>query len=131
MRRIQTDRRQHRHHFALEITADPFVLLRREFAAAQETDAFPFHAGQDFLVQQLILPCHQFMRFARHLAVNLLGAHLVGTDRRGARLDFGMQTGDADFEEFIQIAADNAQEAQTFEQRVFAVFRLRQNPAVE
>ena len=82
VRGIKADRRQHRHHFALEITAYPFVLLRRELAPPQETNTLPLHARQDLFVQQLVLPRNEFVCFPRDMPIHLFGTHLIGTNRR-------------------------------------------------
>ena len=131
VRRIEPDRRQHRHHLPEEVGLDPFGLRGREIRPAQKADAFLLEPGQDFLVQQPILARNQLVGLLRHLQDHLIGAHAVGADRGGTGFDLRLEPRDADFEKFVEIAADDAQELQPLEQRVVAVFRLGQHPAIE
>ena len=131
MRRIESDRRQHRHHFAEEIILDPRRLLGREIAAPQEPDAFGFERGKHLAVEQPVLVGDERVRFRRHVLEHALRPHLVRTDRRRARLDLGLHAGDADLEEFVEVAADDAEKLQPLEQRIVAVLRLREHAAGE
>ena len=128
---IEPDRRQHRHHLAEEVGLDPFGLGRGEIGAPQEADALVGQPRQDFLVQQLVLRVDQLVGFRGHLAEHLVGPHALRADRRRAGLDLGLESRDADFEELVEIAADDAQETQPLEQRRRAVCRLRQHAPVE
>jgi hypothetical protein len=49
----------------------------------------------------------------------------------GAELDLLLEAGDADLEEFVEVAGDDAEEAQALEQRHAGVGRLAEDAAVE
>jgi len=131
MRGIETDRGQHRHHFAEKIALDPFGLARGEVRPAQEPDAFIGEPRQDLLIEQAVLRCDQLVRFLRHLPEQMIGGHALRSDRGRTGLDLGLQARNADLEELVEVAADDAQESQPFEQRRCGVFRLRQHAPVE
>ena len=84
-----------------------------------------------FQVEHLILPGHQFMRNYAHLGVNLARRHAVRSSKGGVELNLLLESGDAHLEEFVHIAADDAQELQAFQQWVALIFRLRQHAPVE
>jgi hypothetical protein len=128
---IEPDRRQDRHHLAEEIGLDPIHLGGGEVGAPQEADALGREAGQHFLVQELVLRLDQILRFPHHLREHLVGTHPLRAHGRRARFDLRLEARHADLEEFVEIAADDAQETQPLEQRRRPVFRLRQHPPVE
>jgi hypothetical protein len=113
MRWVEPDRRQHRHHLAEKIGLDPLRLRRSEIGAPQEADALGREAGQDLLVEQLVLRGHQLVHLLRRLVEHVVGAHAVGADDRRSGLDLRMQAGDADFEELVEVCRDDAQVAQS------------------
>jgi hypothetical protein len=51
VRRVEPDRRQHRHHLAVEVFADPFALRLVPARAAQEADALFGQRRQDHFIQ--------------------------------------------------------------------------------
>ena len=83
------------------------------------------------LVEQLVLLRHQLVGLARYLAEHHGGRHAIGAGRVAALVDLRLQAGDPDLEEFVQVAADDAQKAQALEQRHVRIGRLRQHPAIE
>ena len=132
VRRVEPDRRQHRHHLAQEIGLDPLRLRGSEIGAAQEADAFRREPGQDLLVEQ----AGTARRPARAPPsppartpgrARMRSAPMTGDPASISRL----QPGDADFEELVEIGGDDAQEAQPLQQRRRAVLRLRQHAPVE
>jgi len=60
----------------------------------------------------------------------MIGWHALRSDRGRAGLDLGLQARNTDLEELVEVAADDAQEPQPFEQRRCGVFRLRQDAPV-
>ena len=131
VRGVEPDRRQYRHHLAQEEAADPLALRLVPVRAAQEADAFGVERRQDFLVEQRVLRLDQGARFGADAQQVFLRRQAVGGDRLRAELDLFLESGDADLEELVQVAADDAQEAQSFEQRMARVLRLRQHAPVE
>ena len=71
------------------------------------------------------------MRFGRDVLEHAVGPHAVRADRRRPRFDLGVQAGDADLEELVEVAADDAQELQALEQRIARVLGLREHAARE
>jgi hypothetical protein len=131
VRRVEPDRRQHRHHFAQEIIADPLALRLVPRHPAQETDALVGQRRQDDVVEVLVLFGDDGVGFGRNQTEGLLRCLAVGGDDGGVRLDLFLEPGHADFEEFVEVARDDAEEAQAFEQRHAFVFGLGQNAPVE
>jgi hypothetical protein len=72
VRRIQPDRRQHRHQFAGEVVAYPAALFISPCATAQEDDAFGFERREDDVVEQRVLFGDELMRLAGDQAQCLL-----------------------------------------------------------
>ena len=131
MRRVEPDRREHRHHFAEEIILDPSSLHRIPMRAAQETDILPRQIRQDALVEQGVLPRHQGMRLQRDGLEGQPRGQAVRPGHAAAVLDLFLQAGDADFEEFIQIAGDDAQEFKPLQHRHARILGLRQHARIE
>ena len=123
VRRIQADGREHGHHFVEEVIADPGALRFVEVVAAQEAHARFLQLGQDMFVEQPVLALDQLVRDAVDRGKDYARAHAVGPG--------GRQLGDADLEEFVQVAADDTQELQAFQQRHIRVLGLGQHAAVE
>ena len=73
----------------------------------------------------------QLVRFRTDLLQLLARAQAVGADNAGIQPDIFFQEGDPDFEEFIQVAAEYAQEFESLQQRQALVFGLRQDAPVE
>jgi hypothetical protein len=80
VRRVETDRRQHRHHFADEIIADPFALGFVPAGAAQEADTLFGQRRQDDVVEVLVLLGDDGVRFGGNQAEGLLGRLAIGRD---------------------------------------------------
>ena len=131
MRGVETDRSQHRHHFARKVGADPLSLCRGQVAASQEPDAFARQSRQDILVEKLVLGRNEIVRFLRDLREDLHRGHAVRADGERSSLDLRLEAGNANLEKLIEVARHDAQEPQALEQRGGATLRLRQHPAVE
>src|SRR5450830_1235969 len=128
VRRIKADGREQRPHILFEVLFDPGALRVVAVFVAQQVDALVGQLRQDVLVEQFILARHDLVAF-----------HAGALQRRAqfGRVDMfaldaiGEQAGDAYFEKFIEVAAADAQIAQTLEQGKLLVFRLRQHAPVE
>src|ERR1700693_3081614 len=131
MRGVESDRRQQRLHFAPEIVGHPLALRLVAIRVAQEPDPDGSHRREDLLVERAVFFGNQRLRpFADAVEYR---AHLMqrhsGRGRLGAKLL--AQASDTYFEKLIQIAADDAKEPQTLQQRNARVLRKCQYPLVE
>ena len=108
----------------------PSLLPGVPFRAAQYPDALRRQHRQHLGIENIILQRHQFARLAADSLKHLPDRHAIGV-RSAARLDFRFQAGDTDLEEFIQIAVDDAQIAQSFERWHARVGRQCEHAAVE
>jgi hypothetical protein len=89
------------------------------------------HARQQFGIEQLVLARDERVGPFGDLAQHLPGRHRVRFGRRPPAGDLLLQAADADLEELVEVARDDAQEAQALEQRVARVLGLLEHAAVE
>ena len=131
VRRIEADRRQQRLDLALEILGHPRALPQAEIQAADQPDTRVRKRRQDFFVQHPILFVDQPMRLLAHGRDQRAQADERHARRRNPRQKLLLQSRHPDLEEFVEVAADDAQEAQTLEQRYRGVVRQREHAPVE
>ncbi len=131
VRRVESDRGEHRHHLAEEVLAYPGALRLVPLRAAQEYDALLGERRHEHVVPQGILLGHQTMGLVADLAEGLGRRAVVAAGMGGAELDLLLEAGHADLEEFVQIARHDADETQAFEQRHGRIGGLRQHAPVE
>jgi hypothetical protein len=126
VRRVEADGREQGPHFLVEVLLDPGLLGGVAVGAAQQVDAVGGQLRQDLLVQQRVLARDD-------LAALLAGAVQVRMARLRSALVLVLrqQARDAHLEEFVQVAADDGQEAQPLEQRQARVFGVFQHAPVE
>ena len=74
----------------------------------------------DLLVHQLTDPRQRLVRL-----------QAVGAGLFAGEVDLLLQAGDADLEELVEVAGEDQQELQTFEQRIGLIQRLLQHPDIE
>ncbi len=118
MRGIEPDRRQHRHQLAEEIILDPSACWACPVGAAQEADILPRPVRSQDLVEQAGTGARPARALSRVTNANTCrGIDAIGPGGGCVQLDLLLQAGDADLEEFVQVAADDAQEAQALQQR--------------
>ena len=131
MGRIEADRCQQRPHFLREIARRPFLFRARELGAAHQPDAGLGQRRQHLVVEHAVLLGDQRARFLAHAGEEIarLGDRQPG--RRHLRAQLLLDARDPDLEELVEIAADDAQEAQALEQRNIRVLRERQHAPVE
>ncbi len=127
---IQADGREHRHDVVEEIAAHPFGLAGIPVGAAQEADAFGGQGGQDGLVEEPVLVGDEGVGFPADGAEHLPRGQPVRTGQAPIG-DLLLEACHPDLEELVQIAADDAQEAQPLQKRRGGVFRLGQDATVE
>ena len=130
VRRVDRQRRQHREDVEEEIVLQPLAVAGRQRGDVADDDPRLFELGAQ-RAPALLLRGDEFGD-PRADALELLGGReaVVG-ELRHAGEHLADQAGDADHEEFVEIVGRDRQEAQPLEQRMIAVVRFLQHPAVE
>ena len=128
MRWVEHNRRQQRAHLFLKKFLDPMSLRLITIDVPKQMNTLSGQRRENLLIQHTILLNDQRLSRGRDRGQ---ARHRHGTCYVMVFTDLCDQTCDAHFEEFVQIAADNAQIFQPLEQRYSRVFRLGQNTAVE
>ena len=131
MRGVQADRREHRQDLDAEILARPcrdgFVPVGRDV----DDDALGREQRQQRLVEDLVLPLHELVGAGRHEIERRVRGHAVDVGMRRVKAHLLLQARHADFEELVEVAARDAQEAQAFEERKRVVVRLCEHAVLE
>ena len=115
----------------VEIVRGPGALRARELGAPDQPHACGLERGQDLLVQHAVLVRDDRARFLARAGdgvARLLQRHARWRDFRPELLP---DAGHADLEELVEVAADDAEEAQPLEQRHAAVLGERQHAPIE
>src|SRR5262249_19280755 len=115
VRGIQPDRCQHRHQLAEKIVLDPVALRAVPLAAAQKAYALLRQQQDQALIEQLVLLRDELMGLPGHLPEHGRWRDAVGPRGIRAFIDLSLETRNADLEELVHVAADDAQEAQALE----------------
>ena len=131
MRGIEPDRRQQGPHLAQKEIGDPGAFGGRTVGTAEKPHAACRQCRQDLIVERAILIVDQRSRGAADF--NQQRAHRTERHSRGRHLrpQLLLQAGDADLEIFIEIAAQNAEEAQPLEQRHVGILREGEHATIE
>ena len=131
MSRVQTDRREHRHHLAKKIILDPPLLLCGPLRATQEADALRCQCRENIVVQQHILMRHQTMRLLCHQPEGLFRRFPIRSAVAGPKFNLLFQSGHPNLEKLIKVGGHDGQEPETFQRWNVAVFCLREDAPVE
>lgn len=131
MRGVESDGRQHRHQFAQEIITDPRRLDVVPLRAADEVDAVLGKLGNHRAVEQFVLLRDQFVRHFRDGAILLARGQAIGRALGRVRADLLFQPGHPHFKKFVDVAGEDAEEFQPFQQRHVAVVGLCQHAALK
>ncbi len=131
MRRIDRQRREHGKHLVLEIVPGPPELAAREFGSVLEHDALGTQRRDQFAIPAAVLVVDQRGDDRMNPSQLLAGAEPVERGLLDAGIHLLDQTRDADLKELVEIAADDRQEPQAFQQRRRRRARDIQHPAVE
>ena len=131
VRGIEADRREERPHFALEEIRDPLALGRRAVGVAHQAHAVLCERREQLLVEHAVLIVDQRARHTGELGERRAHLRQRHAGRGDLRTQLLLEAGDADLEELVEIAADDAAEAQALEQRDVGVLREREHAAVE
>ena len=130
MRRIDRQRRQQREDVVEEMVLDPVPLGLADIAAVDQHDA---HLGQDAaqIAPDRLLVDGELRDGLVDEDELLGGCQAVRTALGNALPHLGLDTGDADHEEFIKVIGGNRQKSHPLERGVAGIDRLLQHPAVE
>ncbi len=132
MRRVQANGGEHRHQFTEEIAADPLALFLRPVRPAQEADPLAVQVRDQHFVEQAVLFRDQLVGAGADKRVDLPHVQSVRAGgRRRLQLDLLLQAGNADFEELVQVAAENTEEAQSLQQRDVLILGLGEHAPLE
>ena len=131
VRRVETDRRQQRPDVALVGAGDPVALGGGKVGPADQVDALARQGRQHLVVQQPVLLGDQRPDLDADLAQQRPRRRCRHAGGRVPAAQLFLDTGDPDLEELVEIAAEDAQEPQAFEQRDVAVRGQRQHAAIE
>ncbi len=130
-RRVEREWRQHGLDFLVEMVLEPAGLLGGPVPGMREADARGFHGRCQHIVQQRVLLVDQ----ARRALVDrrqLFGqGQRLGPCLHRAQLQTLLQARDADLEEFIEVAARDAEEAHALEERERCILALLQHALIE
>ena len=131
MRRIETDRREQRLHLALEIIGDPGAL--RRIQSPRRSSRIPAFASAGSTSSLSTRYCSS-TRLCASSPSAASSARRPGSVMPGGgslREELLLQPGDADLEELVEIAADDAEEAQPLEHGDRRILREREHAPVE
>ena len=131
MRRIEADRREKRDHFPQEIVVQPGALFPRPLGLGEEAHALLRKLRKNLLVEQPVLLSDQRVGALAHQGENLRRRRLYGNRYLIAEPDALLQLGDADLEELIEVARQDAKEPQPFQRRNPPVLGLCEHALVE
>jgi hypothetical protein len=131
MRGIEPDRAQQRLDLAPEIVGDPSALRGVATGVPQQAYARSGHRRQHLAIQRVIDLGDQRVRLFAQPRIKRAQLMQRHAGRRCLDAELLAHAGHADLEKFVQIAADDAQEAQALEQRDGSVLRQREDPTVE
>ena len=110
MRGIEADRRQDGQQFVEKVVPRPFGLRFIPCFRAVKINAFLFERREYCVVQHAVLAVHELLRPLDHEVVDVLQRHAVRRERARVIAHLLLQPGHADFEEFVEIAAGDADE---------------------
>ena len=130
MRRVESKRRQHRHDFVAEISAQPAGLTRVPVLAMQHAHADFAQRRTQHFIPAAVLRIHQFRGAVVDALEQYRVRHAVGSQRNAEVLRLTHGRG-ADLEEFVQIGAGDTQVLQPLQHRHRTILRLRQHPEIE
>ena len=126
---VDGQRRQDRVDLVCEALADGFVVVGY-VGVVDDADSGRVKFGADSLEDPVLL-VQQFAEARPNRRQLLGGGLLAGRSRNRVGLDLLHQDGDAYLEELIQVAGNDGQELDSFQQWISLVQRLMQHPALE
>ncbi|MCY1354703.1 hypothetical protein D9M69_410930 [compost metagenome] len=131
VRRVQADGGDDRRDLVAEVAAHPALELGGPVAAADEVDLVLGQLRQQDVVEDAVLAGHLLVHQLADARHRLVRQQAVGAGLFAGEGDLLLQAGDADLEELVEVAGEDQQELQTFEQRIGLIQRLLQHADVE
>ena len=131
MRRVQTNRADHRQHLVFKVFLYPGSLRLGPVGTAQETDIFRFQRREHDVVEDLVLTINVDGTDLADAVEHLLRMHGIRPYRFTSVLELTQLVRHPDFEKLVQIAGEDQQEHEPLQQRIALVQRLLQNPDIE
>ncbi|SPU54099.1 Uncharacterised protein [Bordetella trematum] len=109
----------------------PGLLGLVPLGSMMQRNTFLLQAWEDLIVEQIVLPVHQRVHGALHFLEGFVRGPPVRADHFGILSLLFFQAGNPDFEELIQIGADDTHVAQPLKQGRGGVLGHRQHSFVE
>ena len=109
----------------------PFRGRRRQGFHVLDEDVFTVQRGQQLFVPAAVLQGDQFAGALAAGGEGLGRRHVVGTNHARLAFDLLLEPGDTDFEELVQVGAEDREELHPFEQRLKRVEGFLQHAVVE
>jgi hypothetical protein len=130
VRGIDGERREQREDMAQEMILEPGLLLFGHVRPLDQGDTLP-DQGLAKLAPAFLLIAGQSRHRLGDQAQLLGRGETVGTLGGDAGLELSLEAGHPDHEEFIEVVGRNGQEAHPLEQRMRAIVRFLEHPAIE
>ncbi|KWV88505.1 hypothetical protein PFLmoz3_01400 [Pseudomonas fluorescens] len=131
VRRVEADRRDDRRNFVPEVTAHPGLDLGGPVTTTNEADLMLFQLRQQDVVEDRVLAVHMAVHQLTDTRQGLVRLQAVGTGLLTGEGDLLLEAGNTDLEELVQVAGENQQEFQPFQQGVGLIQRLLEHADVE
>lgn len=128
---VDSDWRQQRINFALEVSGGSLAGRVIRVVPAQDAHPGGAESGQELLVPALVLLGDKAVHHGVHDGQRLLEGGAVGVELGVAVLNPLEHSSQADFDEFVQIAGGNGQELGSFEKGIGFVLGFFEHPTVE
>ncbi|MCY1341494.1 hypothetical protein D9M69_274450 [compost metagenome] len=129
--RVEADGGDDRRDLVAEEAPHPGLDLRRPVAAADEAHVVLGQLRQQDVVEDAVLAADLHVHLLADPRQRLVRQQAVGTGLFAGEGDLLLQPGDADLEELVEVAGEDQQELQAFQQRVGLIQRLFQHADVE
>jgi hypothetical protein len=128
---IEGERGEDGENIALELFARPGDLGFVELLNGAEVNALLGKGGEEGFVEELVLVGNHAEDPGADGGENFGGAETIRAMNITSVLDELFEGGDADFEELVQVRADNGEEFEPFEQRLGWVLSLFENALIK
>ena len=131
MRRIDRQRRQHRENLLAELLVEPVAVGVGRSRRLRSPRCRPRAIRARSSAQIRCWSAISSRAISSTWASCCGGRQAVGAERGDAGIDHALQAGHAHHVEFVEVGSRNRKKPQPLEQRMAAVLRLLQHPAVE
>ena len=129
--RVEADRGDDRRDLVAEEAPHPGLDLQRPVTPADEADLVLGQLRQQGLVEDPVLPRYLLVDQLADPRQGLVRQQAVGAGLLAGEGDLLLQAGDADLEEFVEVAREDEEELQPLQERVGLVQRLFEHADVE